>query len=959
MNLHTRQGRAARAEPKLRGTPLKLRRALRQAQAQRDQKLDDMERDSGANIPSRPKAQDTGRRDRRSMDLELPSRPRKSAGQHGAAQGEQARRQERLKIRLEPTSPAVTRGHQRQCPPRAPVTPPPRRSPPAETPPQGGESSSDSESDDSSSDYSSSDEEPTPAKRKAMSRVKLSKCQERDLLTEFLAREYDYLAAMANGAKCHRDMPFWVDMRKRLRLVQVTDKWSDLSRAFGIIVGARERQAMAGKKVACKNETERLIESCARIRIRRGILDGFVDEDLLNPNMVPGLIESGSLEQCELMLGEMQHLRRKQCAQEACDGTDEESDAQHESESDDGGESSESSGSSSNSRSSISSDDDGEGTNNASEAAHQMASSPPTSPIMSSPRCPHADETSSPSSTTAATYHADTDAADDCDDGDDGDDEDDEDDLTAIAQAIALLQSRQARKRRRRDSAADMHPSRRVRTQHDKDYTRARHERPVRPSTRPVMTPRAGARFDGKDRGPWPAQFKLELLKLMIANKEDWNSKDRADRRDFFDIVASQAKTKLNRVIDADDIRSRVHFTMCGPRRNSTFKTDPVGEAEKMIDEWNVIVDDNPRADSPKKLQRLDDRSVKALAKASLNYIQKARDVLLRPSSSPEQWQDAEILLAMPLVMAARDEDKSRFITPHQRNEVLSWTRSTQRTALFDLIPAKPYRPAQIKESSTPTPKAQETKCGPGQIQSLDKPDLALPVRPALEIRPTTPPATKIDVVDLTSSLPSVTGHPKKRLRSVAQKSSNDSDSDSRNILSGPRPHAAATSHPPAHLLRHLRQTGRVRADCSDSDSSVSSSDDDDDKSKLLEKKPTLNCASLPSSFTPTTYPQNKRKASFELKNQGRDKKPQVEEKVEPPKQAFQLNLGFAKAMRGPSISADEVLDRNIALGAHKKPATQPGKQKNNHNSGGIQKSNNAKKKQPNRGQWKPNQKKV
>ncbi|KAI6380110.1 hypothetical protein MCOR25_001763 [Pyricularia grisea] len=269
------------------------------------------------------------------------------------------------------------------------------------------------------------------------------------------------------------------------------------------------------------------------------------------------------------------------------------------------------------------------------------------------------------------------------------------------------------------------------------------------------MTPRPGARGDGKDRSPWPAQFKLELLKLMIANKEDWNSKDRADRRDFFDIVASQAKTKLNKVVDADDIRSRVHLSMCGPRRNSTFKTDPIGEAEIKVDEWNAIVDANPRVDSPKKLQRLDDRSVEALAKASINYIQIARETLLRPSSSPEQWQDAEILLAMPLVMAARDECKSRFVTPSQRNEVLSWTRSTQRTALFNLIPAKVWRPAQAKERSTRTPQAGESKCEMGKTPNLSKPATDLPIRHIT--RP--PPAS--NVVDLTSPPPSPTYHSK------------------------------------------------------------------------------------------------------------------------------------------------------------------------------------------------------
>lgn len=292
---------------------------------------------------------------------------------------------------------------------------------------------------------------------------------------EFVVGENDFLGALANGAKCHRDMPFWINIRKRLRLDQVTNKWSDLSRAFGVIVGTRERQAMAGKKIPCNSDIERLIDSCARIRIRRGILDGFVDDKLLNPNMVPGLIESGSLEQCELILGEMQYLQRKQRNKEVPDGpdnADEESDAQDDSELQDSNDSSDSSDSSCDSSSSDDSndtndinDDDGESTSGVSDAAHQTASSPPTSPIMASPRWPHADQASSPSSTTAATYHADTDYA---------DNGDDEDDSSAIEEAIALLQRRQERKRRRAESGADEAPSRRVRMQHENDAMRTR-----------------------------------------------------------------------------------------------------------------------------------------------------------------------------------------------------------------------------------------------------------------------------------------------------------------------------------------------------------------------------------------------------------------------------------------------------------------------------------------------------
>ncbi|TLS21155.1 uncharacterized protein PpBr36_10591 [Pyricularia pennisetigena] len=471
MNSPTRQGPDARAVPKLRGTPLKLRRALRQAQAERDKKLEDMERDYGANIPSKPKTQrprgqmqDAGRRGRPFMDLQLPSRPRKSAGDHVNAQSEQAQRHERLEIRVVSTSPAVNKVPRRQCAPRAPATPPPRRSSATENSSQGGKSSSESESDGSSSyggssDDNSSDDEHIPVRRRARTRVKLSKSQKRDLLVEFVAREKYYLAALANGAKCHRDMPFWIDIRKRLRLVEVAHKWSDLSGAFGVIVGPRERQAMAGKKVPCKSDIERLIESCARIRIRRGILDGFVEDKLLNPNIVPDLIESGDLEQCELLLGEMQHLRRKQRAHNACDGADnadEESDAQDESESDN------SSDDGSSDDSNDGGDDDGGDTTSASEDAHQAASSPPTSPITTSPCWPHTDEASSPTSTTAATYHADTDAA------VDEEYDDDDDDSVAIEQAIALLQRRQARKRKRPESRADVQWLRRIRMQHEK-----------------------------------------------------------------------------------------------------------------------------------------------------------------------------------------------------------------------------------------------------------------------------------------------------------------------------------------------------------------------------------------------------------------------------------------------------------------------------------------------------------
>ncbi|TLD11364.1 hypothetical protein PgNI_05223 [Pyricularia grisea] len=481
MSSHARQGQAAKAGPKLRGTPLKLRRALMQAQAERDMKLEEIERDSGANVPSRPKTQrlrgrskDIGRRDGPSTGLDLPSRPRKSAGQHADVQGEQALNQQRLEIRLAPTSAAVEKVHQRQCDTRGPVTPPPRRSPSTESPSQDSESSSESESDDSSSDDSSSDVEHTPVKRKARPRVKLSVSQTRELLVEFVARENDYLAALANGAKCYRDMPFWIDIRKRLRLVHIADKWSDLSRTFGIIVGPRERQAMAGKKVPCRNDIERLIESCARIRIRRGILDGFVGENLLNANMVPGLIESGSLEKCELMLGEMQHLQRKKYNQDAGDGsdnTDEESgDSSDSSDSRSSGTTSGSSSSSSDDDSSEDSDDDGEGTNSASETANQTALSPPTSPIMTSPHRHHVDEDSSPVSTAAATYHADTDAADDGDDGDDS---------SAIEQAIALLQRRQARKRRRPESGEDLQPSRGAMMHHEGEPMRKRHRQGV------------------------------------------------------------------------------------------------------------------------------------------------------------------------------------------------------------------------------------------------------------------------------------------------------------------------------------------------------------------------------------------------------------------------------------------------------------------------------------------------
>ncbi|TLS21156.1 uncharacterized protein PpBr36_10590 [Pyricularia pennisetigena] len=433
------------------------------------------------------------------------------------------------------------------------------------------------------------------------------------------------------------------------------------------------------------------------------------------------------------------------------------------------------------------------------------------------------------------------------------------------------------------------------------------------------MAPILRARMDGKDRGPWPAQFKLELLKLMIANKEDWKSKDRADRRDFFEIVASQAKAELGRVVDADDIRSRVHLTMCGPRRNSTFKTDPVGEAEIKVDEWNVIVDDNPRVDSPKKLQRLDERSVKALARASINYIQKARESLLHPSTSPEKWQDAEVLLAMPLVMAARDNDKSRFITANQRNEVLSWTRSTQRTALLDLIPAKSRRPVKAKETLASTVQAQEFTSLPGQTQNLKEPATDLPIRPVQYIRPTTRPAPTITVVDLTSPPPSPTGHPRVQPRSIAQKSSEDSDSDS----------------------------------------SVSSSSSKDDKPNLINSEPNLKSTSIPSPFTLTSFQQHKRKASNELKEEGNTKKSKAWEKFEPRKREIQQKLNFAKPSTGASISADEVLDRNIALGAHKKPPNEPGRQTNkNQNRGGTQKSNNAKKKKANK-KRRFNQKKV
>lgn len=112
----------------------------------------------------------------------------------------------------------------------------------------------------------------------------------------------------------------------------------------------------------------------------------------------------------------------------------------------------------------------------------------------------------------------------------------------------------------------------------------------------------------------------------------------------------------------------------------------------------------------------------------------------------------------------------------------------------------------------------------------------------------------------------------------------------------------------------------------------------------------------------PTTCPQNKRKAFIELTKDDNNKKPKLGVNFRLPKQAVHLpavKLGFAKTAIGSSISADEVLDRNIALGAHKKTATQPGKQTNNHNRGGIQKGNDAKKKKNYYRKRKSNQKKV
>lgn len=418
----------------------------------------------------------------------------------------------------------------------------------------------------------------------------------------------------------------------------------------------------------------------------------------------------------------------------------------------------------------------------------------------------------------------------------------------------------------------------------------------------------------------WENQFKLQLLELMIKNKQHWKTANRDHQNAFFEIVAREAMRELRpgKYVKSEDIKDKVHVVLCGPRRNTAFKTDPEDATEAMVDTWNAIVDPSRE----KKLERMDANFVNALVEGAFNAREKARDTLLNPSSSPKQWQDAEIMLAAPLVMAARAENCG-LLTKPQRNTVVSWTRSTARTALFDLIADRRGRPMQRRAPQTARGQAVRGQAvrgrpSPGQVvQQTSEINIVIPKAQVNVIAPNGGPPVSPESRRSVPNLP-VSQMPKnavvipKAQAEVTDLTSPPASPEARRSVPNDnfdRQYATQTSPPKIRLPSEQQQQNKPHINSS-GDSSTNSNPAccrQDLESNVTIKKELI---SSPATFVRAAPLLTKRKAADPL-DVYKAKKLKPWGMTDSSKAALEKVFPMG-------ITSEEALASNMALGAHK-----------------------------------------
>lgn len=166
---------------------------------------------------------------------------------------------------------------------------------------------------------------------------------------------------------------------------------------------------------------------------------------------------------------------------------------------------------------------------------------------------------------------------------------------------------------------------------------------------------------------------RIEILELMIEHGDDYDPKTEAA---FFDKIAGLVNTKPGfEGLTGPNIKTRVHNSAtCKERRAPGPKRDADSELERTADRWVAITSRYGDANAGSvEVKRLDDRTVESLVKASAGTIEAKRGVLSSPDSSRKDWQQAEVVVGLPLVMSTTPE----FLTGKQIDAIIRHNRNS------------------------------------------------------------------------------------------------------------------------------------------------------------------------------------------------------------------------------------------------------------------------------------------
>ncbi|KAL8366713.1 hypothetical protein RB595_010527 [Gaeumannomyces hyphopodioides] len=167
--------------------------------------------------------------------------------------------------------------------------------------------------------------------------------------------------------------------------------------------------------------------------------------------------------------------------------------------------------------------------------------------------------------------------------------------------------------------------------------------------------------------------MRIKILDLMTEHANEYDAT--ADKA-FFENIASLADLILGiKGLTGADIKTRARMSdVCRERRALGAKMDAKSDLEKAAERWicasSALGQDYARTIEAK---RLDNQTVDSLLNAAIGILETHHAVLSSPGAAREDWQQAEVIVGLPLVISAKPD----FLTGKQMDAVIKKNRES------------------------------------------------------------------------------------------------------------------------------------------------------------------------------------------------------------------------------------------------------------------------------------------